>query len=114
MKDKGKLTPEQAGRLADILKDAAKVERETGEFEEGESLVDRIKAFATNLKGAPLLGEYALKPDAEGAPANFEFAGRNVNQERLDLHKRALGIKKSNPDMSYERAISLAISKDNY
>lgn len=102
----GILTPAQGEELLDILIDV-----DGGDFqfsEEERSLVERIELLFKGMKprvDGSLFSEYS-KGEMDEVEDCFEK--RNVNQERLELHRRAKEIQSMNRGLDYEQAVLIA------
>jgi hypothetical protein len=101
--DGGILTPAQGEELLDILIEADKGDLK---FSEGEkSLPERIESLFRSMKprvDGALFSEYS-KGKFEGTKDFSEKV--NVNQERLELHRRAREIQACNNELDYEQAV---------
>lgn len=106
------IPPAQEQSLLKILEFASKADenvRQTNPelFPEGFNLVESIKQFLSELRPIPLKREFSM-PVNEKMTFDEAFAGRKIDESRLNLHLRAKELQKENPELSYEQALFLA------
>lgn len=111
------LPPSKADELVSILELASIADDaidKNGErlFAEGVSLTDKIKNFVQNLRPINVFEElriarskYAELFDDE---QDDEFAGKQVDERRLLLHRKAREILDKSPNLNYEQALRIA------
>lgn len=104
--DGGILTPAQGEELVDIL---IMVDNYNIEFSEGEkSIAEKIKLLFGEMKprgSGALFSEYSQEKNDRWTKL---FDKDNVQQDRLELHRKALDIQMQNKSMTYEQAVLFA------
>lgn len=95
------ITPAQGELLIDILEYAhsADMRNNTNEI----SLTDMIKNFVSKMK--PCLDTREFAVGGSTSDIKTDFSKKNVSEERMNLHERALEVKMNTPGISYEEAV---------
>lgn len=106
------IPPAREQTLLQILEFAAKADvnvRQTNPelFPEGFQLVESIKQFISELQPLPIKREFSMPVNSQ-MTFDDAFAGRKIDETRLNLHLRAKELQKENPELSYEQALFLA------
>lgn len=105
------IIPSQAETLIDILEMAFQSDvrdRQGASFSENESNVEKIKHFVSSLQPVLTLTEFAMKGKSQTITSEADFSGRNVQQDKLEIHRRAKQYQADNPGFSYEEALCVA------
>ena len=111
----GKLTPVMKSQVMDFMEILHGIEEY--EFSEGENKVkaNPLEKFKTFLKGLPKVieyGEIAKKDKVEETKKTIDFeADGKIDEERMELHRRAVQVMEKNPGISYIDAIKKVIKE---
>nr|MCL4492326.1 hypothetical protein [Nitrospirota bacterium] len=114
----GKLPPAGVPAVLDFMEILSGVE--TFDFAEGENKkaakpVDVFKSFLINFPVILEFGEHATKEKAGGREdsrtATVEFSSANVDEERLEIHNRAMEFCEKDPKLSYREAVIKVINE---
>ncbi len=112
------ITPAQADAVIDILEMAHTADANKNgnnnannngnkDFAEGRTYVDMVREFVSGFRPAVQMGEFASKDAAVEAVSAREFSNRNVSEDRLKLHEKALDMQNLTPGLTYEEAVCL-------
>lgn len=106
----GKLTPAMKEKVVELMEALSRV----GQYEFKEGKRDATEEFKEWLKGLPKLVEFeelAKKEKvAEAKDIRFDSDGR-VDEERLELHRRALEYMERNRGVTYKQAMEIIIKE---
>lgn len=105
-KDGAAITPAQAELLVDILENAYMAD--VLNTDKKVALVELIMAFVSKLKPSFDTKEFAVGGSFLSMESAVDYSKRNVSKERLNLHEKALEIKRNAPGMAYEEAVCVA------
>jgi len=99
------ITPAQGELLIDILENAhfANIDK----AETRPTLTDMIMAFVSKMKPTFTTKEFAVNGKTQNEEHGIDYSKSNVSMDRLNLHERALEIKRSMPGMAYEEAVCM-------
>jgi hypothetical protein len=110
----GKLTPAMKPAIMDFLE----ILHRSGEYEfaegDGKVKANPVERFKSFLKALPKVIEYGEKATKDRAgetkKVEFEASGR-VDEERMELHRRAVQFMEKNPGISYIDALKRVIKE---
>lgn len=105
-----KIMPAQREIIVDMMEKANEKDEENignQDYSEDESNLKQLKSFFNSLSPIMSLNEeLSTKKIANNCDEKYE--GRNVNEERLEMHNLALEYMSSHPEISYEQALELS------
>ncbi len=102
------IKPSQADSLLELLELASEIDNDMIdliEFNETDSLVNKVKVFVSGFEPVIQMKEFAVRRNDVKHQAEPDFQTKNVAPERLKLHERAKEIQSENPNISYEEAV---------
>jgi hypothetical protein len=102
------LNPSQVDLMIDLMEAAHHLDSiETNEFAEDESYSEKLKEFAESFEGGNIFAE--IEAPSPGTAITDEFEDRNVEEDKMDMHRKALEYQAAHPGISYEEAVMQVI-----
>ena len=100
------IKPSQQDSLIELLEFASELDEHRVEFNEADSLVNKVKVFVSGFEPVVQFKEFAVRRNDVRPKPEIDFHSKNVSPERLNLHEKAKQIQSENPDISYEEAVA--------